>query len=148
MQRHGQSTFENRFAAQAADSDYSKHAKLRDSTNSDILAAAEALWNHLQRNRINLRELGGLDEEIVITAMLAQAGRWEDEDELVSTEFQDYWDQTDTFNFSYTLREQIKNELTISFLASKHDAYIVVNNRQGIWLFDKAEIWADHQAKG
>lgn len=140
MQAYGRSTFADRFAEKAADSDYSRHTKLQMISQYDIRAAAEALWAYAMRNDVDL-DRTELTENIVITALLAQDRRWDDENELVSTQFEEYWDLTDTFHFSPSLVAQMQEELVRKFLNSKRAEYIVVNNRDGIWLFEKAAIW-------
>lgn len=142
MHAYGRSEFADRFALQAADSDYSnpRYSKLQGVSQYDIRAAAEALWAYAIRNDVDLVALD-LTEQIVITAMLSQERRWDDENDLVSSEFEDYWDATDEHNFSTGLRKQIQEELARNFLAAKREKYVVVNGSHGIWLFDKNTIW-------
>jgi hypothetical protein len=142
MQAYGRSEFADRFAEAAADSSYSSYRKLKDASQEDIRAAAEALWDYAMRANIDLSRTE-LTEQIVIRAMLAQEKRWGDENELVSTEFEEYWDATDTHHFSPGLVRRIQEELARGFLAGKREKSIVVDNRYGIWLFSKATIWSD-----
>lgn len=121
------------FAEVAADSDYSRYTKLQTASQQDIKAAAQFVWqigNHLDPRKLPL------DEESVIQAMLAQVKRYGDESELVSTEYQEYWDATDEMRFSSFLLDQMAKELTGRFLAAKRaEGYVVVNNDDGIRLF-------------
>ena len=140
MQTYGRSSFCDRFTQQAADSDYSRHAKLQGASQYDIRAAASALWTLAAREGIDLSEL---NEGIVITAMLAQEQRWDNEDELVSTEFEEYWDATDAQGFSPGLRQDMQEELVRRFLDGKRKDHIVINDWDGIWTFRKADLWPD-----
>lgn len=140
MQAYGRSVFADRFAEKAADTSYSDYAKLRDVSPYDIRAAAEALWSYAMRNDIDLvaTELTG---NIVITALLARVQSWDDESELVSTEFEEYWDATDLHRFSPGLVKQMEEELARNFLNRKREDHIVVNSGYGIWTFEKKTIW-------
>lgn len=134
MQQRGRSDFADRFAAQAADSDYSRYPALQAASQYDIRAAGEALWTHAMRENV---DLSALDEQMVIAAMLAQAERWDDEGELVSVRYEEYWDMTDALNLPGVLMKDIKRELARKYLEEKKTGHIVVNNEYGIWLFRK-----------
>lgn len=137
MQQRGLSGFADRFAGVAADTDYSRKPALQSTSSFDITAAAEALWKDASRRGVDLEELTGtLDSAAVERALEAQVRRYDDEDELVSVEFEEYWDATDEKRFSSMLLEQMKEELTRTFLSDKkEEGMIVVNNHEGIWLF-------------
>lgn len=134
--------FPQRFADQAADTDYSRYPQLQGLSKYDIGATAEAL-------RLTAIQLGThvrgwdmlddlkLDEPTVITALLAQKQRWDDEGHLVSTEFEEYWDATDTYNFPSSLLEEMKRHLVRRFLEGKKAEHVVVDSPYGIWLFDR-----------
>ncbi len=143
MQQYGRSAFADLFASMAADSDYTHFADLRDFTQYDIRAAAEALWGYAMFNNLNLDRVG-VTEEAIVSALRARTDFWNDEGELVSLMFEEFWDAVDDQKgLSPGLREQIKMQLASHFLAEKRATSIVVNNRDGIWLFDKAAIWSD-----
>lgn len=127
--------FTERFAERAADSDYSRHPQLRSTSEEDIRATAVALWTYATQERADLS--GPVSEQAVVAALLARTKRWDDEGELVSTEFEEYWDTTDTLGFSAILLKDMKRELATRHLAAQRDDHIVVNNRDGIWLFSK-----------
>jgi hypothetical protein len=129
--------FTERFAEAAADSDYSSHPFLRDFSEYDIRATAEALERFARREGV---DLAGLDERMVITAMLARVQRWDDEGELVSTEFEEYWDATDEQGFSSSLMEEIKKALASNFLEKQKAEHIVVSNQDGIWIFSQQNL--------
>ncbi len=131
--------FTERFAEQAADSDYSRHPELRGISEEDIRAAAEALWIYAVQERADLS--GPVSEQAVIAALLARTKRWDDEGELVSTEFEEYWDATDALGFSAILLKDMKRELAAKHLTAQRDDHVVVNNRDGIWLFGKDSLW-------
>lgn len=129
--------FPGRFAEKAADSDYSRYPQLQGLSKEDIYATAEALRIQGLRLGIHVSELEP-DEPFVITALLAQKQRWDDEGELVSAEFEEYWDATDEHHFPTSLLEEMKRELSRNFLdGKKEEGFVVVNNQDGIWLFDK-----------
>ncbi|WGV35953.1 hypothetical protein SEA_FRANKENWEENIE_280 [Streptomyces phage Frankenweenie] len=135
--------FPEKFSTAAADTDYSRYPQLQALSKYDILATAEALrltaiqlGTHV-RGWVMLRDLP-LDEPTVTTALLAQKQRWDDEGHLVSTEFEEYWDATDTHNFPSSLLEEMKRHLVRQFLEGKKAEHVVVDNPYGIWLFDKA----------
>lgn len=129
--------FPGRFAEKAADSDYSRYPQLQSLSKEDIYATAEALRIQGLRLGVHVSDLEP-DEPFVITALLAQKQRWDDEGELVSTEFEEYWDATDEHHFSTSLLEEMKRELSRNFLdGKKEEGFVVVNNQDGIWLFDK-----------
>lgn len=133
-------TFADAFSEAAADSNHSNYSQLAPPTEEDIRAAAEALWSLAQEKDV---DLGGaeMDEGFVVTALLAQVKRWMDEGELVSTEFEEYWDATDGQKLSSGLMERIKRELTQNFLSEKkRTGFVVVNNSYGIWLFREAPL--------
>ena len=106
--------------------------------SEDITAAATALWTTALRQGPGALDRLTLDEPTVITVLLAQKKRWDDEGELVSVEFEEYWDATDKLRFSSGLLEEMKKELARGFLENKKADHVVVNNFHGIWLFDKA----------
>lgn len=137
MQQRGLSGFADRFAEVAADTDYSRKPALQSTSSFDITAAAEALWRDASRRGVDLEELASaLDSAAVERALEAQVRRYDDEDELVSVEFEEYWDATDEKRFSSMLLEQMKEELARTFLSDKKgEGMIVVNNHEGIWLF-------------
>lgn len=139
MQAYGRSTFADAFAEKAADSDYSRYPQLQSVSQYDIRAAAEAVWTYATREGIRI---GSLERGEVVQAMLAQVQRWDDEGELVSVEFEEYWDATDAQGFSSGLMEDIKKALARNFLEGKKGEHIVVDNRDGIWLFSKAGLRA------
>lgn len=135
--------FPERFAEKAADTDYSRHPQLQGLSKYDIYATAEAL--RLTALRLGTPVHGWdmldsltLDEPTVITALLAQKQRWDDEGHLVSTEFEKYWDATDTHNFPSSLLEEMQRHLVHQFLEGKKGEHVAVSNPYGIWLFDKA----------
>lgn len=134
MQAYGRSTFADQFAEKAADSDYSRYPQLQGVSQYDIRAAAEALWIYATREGIRI---GSLEQGEIIRAMLSQVKRWDDEGELVSVEFEEYWDATDAQNLPSSLLEEMKKALTRNFLEGKKGEHIVVDNRHGIWIFDK-----------
>lgn len=136
MQAYGRSEFADRFAEAAADSNYSAYPQLQVESQYDIRAAAEALWATGQRENIDVGSVE-LDEGNVITVLLTQEQRWDDEGELVSREFEEYWDATDTHGFSASLTQRIQEELTRGFLTKCRTDHVVVNNSHGIWLFRK-----------
>ena len=138
MHSSARDKFVERFADLAAESDYSRHPQLRGASEWDIKAAGEALWTYAMREDIDISKPG---ESMVITAMLAQTKRWDDEGELVSVEFEEYWDATDKLGLSGLLTKDLKRELTAKYLATRRDDFVVVNNRYGIWLFGKDTLW-------
>lgn len=74
--------------------------------------------------------------------MLSQVKRYDDRDELVSVEFEEYWDATDAQNFTSGLLEEMKRELSDNFMAERREAgCVVVNNEHGIWIFKFPEEW-------
>lgn len=137
-----QDDFTERFAGLAADADYSRHRSLQGFSKEDIKAAAHALWTYAMRQD---SDLSGLDETMVIAAMSARTRRWDDEGKLVSLEFEGYWDATDEMNFSSLLLKDMARELSAKHLAEQRASHIVVNNRDGIWLFDRDGIAAAAQ---
>jgi hypothetical protein len=139
MQAYGRSTFADQFAETAADSDYSRHPQLQGVSQYDIRAAAEAVWTYATREGIRI---GSLERGEVVRAMLAQVKRWDDEGELVSVEFEEYWDATDAQNLPSSLLDEMKKALARNFLEGKKGEHIVVDNRDGIWLFDKSSLRA------
>ena len=134
MPKRAPDDFVEQFSNRVNDSDYSRHSHLRDASEKSIQAAAQALWTYATGQAIRLPEL---DEYLVTTTMLAQAKHWDDEGELVSVEFEEYWDATDALNLSAILMKDLKRELAAKHLADQGDSCVVVNNRDGIWLFDK-----------
>lgn len=136
MQQYGKSRFADHFAEVAADSDYSRYAKLRDTTQYDIRAAAEALWQ--QRTRSNgLKEYSEqVTEADVIEALLAQVEKYGDDNELVSVNYEHYWDLTDTLIDSSDLKKQIERHLAHKFMNDKRmQGCTVVENQWGTWFF-------------
>lgn len=134
--------FHERFAEKAADTDYSRHSQLQGLSKYDIIATAEALRLTAIQIGTHVRGWGmldelTLDEPTVITSLLAQKNRWDDEGHLVSTEFEEYWDETDKHNFPSSLLEEMKKALTRSFLEGRKAECVTVENPYGIWLFDK-----------
>lgn len=136
MQQRGRSEFADRFAGAAADTDYSRFPNLRSTSQYDIRAGAEALWTLAMRENADLDGLE-LDEKVVVSVLSAQAERWDDEGELVSVRYEEYWDATDEMGFSGLLMKDIKRELARKYLEGKKAEHIVVDNRDGIWLFLK-----------
>lgn len=135
--------FHERFAEKAADTDYSRYPQLQALSKYDINATAEALRLTAIRLGTHVRGWGmlddlTLDEPTVITALLALKRRWDDEGHLVSVDFEEYWDATDTHNFPSSLLEEMKRHLVRQFLESKKTEHVAVSNPYGIWLFDKA----------
>lgn len=135
--------FHERFATAAADTDYSRYPQLQALSKYDISATAEAL--RLTAIQIGTHVKGWgmldeltLDEPTVITALLAQKQRWDDEGHLVSTEFEEYWDTTDKHGFPNRLLEDMKRHLVRQFLEGKKAECVAVDNPYGIWLFDRA----------
>lgn len=136
MQVRGRSEFADRFAEAAADTDYSRFPSLRSTSQYDIRAAAEALWTFAMRGGADLSRIE-LSEAVILTALHAQAERWDDEGELVSVRYEEYWDTTDEMGFSGLLMKDIKRELARKYLEEKKADHVVVDNRDGIWLFRK-----------
>lgn len=139
MSKRAPNEFTEQFAEHLADSDYSRHPQLRGVGESDIRAAAEALWTYARQER--MEPFGLMNESSVVTVLLSQVKRWDDEGELVSTEFEEYWDATDELGFSAVLLKDMKRELAAKHLASQRDDHVVVDNREGIWLFSKDALW-------
>lgn len=134
MQQRGMDEFADRFVEAAADSDWSRRPRLRDAEQSDIRAAGLALWSHRTESGSGLESITEAD---VIGAMEAQHVRYGDEGELVSLGFQEYWDTTDEMGFPDHLLRAMKKELARKFLEDrKQEGFIVIDNREGIWLFD------------
>lgn len=134
MQQYGRSQFADHFAEVAADSDYSRHAKLREVTQYDIRAAAEALWSRKWRSEKDYSEQ--VTEADVIEALLAKVEYYDDENHLVSVVHQDYWDATDKLRLSSGLLQQMQKELSRKYLYEKRiEGFTVVDNDHGIWLF-------------
>jgi hypothetical protein len=137
MQRYGMSKFADEFAKAAADSSYSSYAKLQRADQYDIRAAAEALWERLVRRGADMEKAGrSLTESDIIEAMLAQVERYDDDNHLVSVNYEGYWDMTDGVIKSQGLRKQIQEHLSGIYQHDKKEqGFTVVNNRYGIWLF-------------
>lgn len=137
--RNKMAEFTERFAEAAADSDYSAKPKLQGVSEFDIRAAGRALWHHWNATLNNGADLIEIDEPAVIEALSAQVRRYDDEGELVSVEFEEYWDATDAHNLPSGLLEEMKRELARGFLAKQREAgRIVVSDQDGIWIFDFA----------
>lgn len=137
MQNYGLSWFADRFAEKAADTDYSRHANLQDVTQYDIRAAAEVLFHRIARAGGDPDEFGtrimGMD---VIETLLAKVEHYQDDDHLVSVNYEGYWDMTDGLGFSSGLLEQMRRELSRKYLTEKRvEGFDTVSNRYGIWLF-------------
>lgn len=129
--------FIDRFAGVAADSDYSRHAQLRATTENDIRAAAKALWEQRTRG-YGLKEYGErVTEADVVEALLAKVEYYHDENHLVSVNYEGYWDMTDGLGLSSGLRKRMQNELFHKYLGEKRmlDGVTTVSNDQGVWLF-------------
>lgn len=141
MHAYGRSEFADQFAERAADSDYSRHVKLQGFSQYDIRAAAEALWARLAWGGVDFNKVT-LSEQVVITAMLALARRYDDGGELVSDEFSDFWDACGEQPLSSATRDMIRENLVDNFLSGRRRAgMIIVSTVHGIWLFDKNTIW-------
>lgn len=129
--------FAQKFIELAADSDYSRYQKLRDISERDIRAAADALWLKSSRNGSVEDTFAFLDESTVVSALRCLARRYDDANDLVSSQFREYWDATDKHIKSPGLLARMEAELCSGFLASKKEEGItVVDNAYGIWLFD------------
>jgi hypothetical protein len=137
MQRYGMSAFADEFAKAAADSSYSSYAKLQGTSQYDIRAAAEALWQRLVHQGEDMEQAGrSLTEDDVIAALLAQDEHYSDDNHLVSVNYEGYWDMTDGVIESPGLRRQIQEHLSSIYQRDKKaQGFTVVNNRYGIWLF-------------
>lgn len=139
MQQNEKSEFVDRFVEVAANSDYSRHAKLQRTDQHDIQAAAEALWWRITcaPGRAGFKEYS---EEIadadVIETLLAKIERYDDDNHLVSVNYEGYWDMTDGLGLSSGLRERMQRELSLKYLSEKRmEGFVTVNNERGIWLF-------------
>jgi hypothetical protein len=137
MRNYGLSEFADAFAEKAADTDYSKHANLRDVTQYDIRAAAEALWQKITHSGGDPKEFSkrimGMD---VIETLLAKIERYDDDNHLVSVNYEGYWDMTDGMIDSDGLKRDIQNHLARKYKAEKRsEGFTVVDNRYGVWLF-------------
>lgn len=137
MQRYGLSEFADTFAEKAADTDYSRHAGLRDVTQYDIRAAAEVLWQRITRSGGDPAEFSkritGMD---VIETLLAKVEKYDDDNHLVSVNYEGYWDWTDGMIDSNSLKRDIQDHLARKRKAEKKaEGFVVVDNRYGIWLF-------------
>lgn len=137
MRNTGLSEFADRFAAVAADSDYSRDARLRGiDGNYDIRAAADALWTRTVRSGADL-DLGLITESSVIEALLSLKKRYDDENELVSVEFEEFWDACDQQKLSPSTKASVSADLVRDFLSRKRkEGFTVVDNAYGIWLFE------------
>ncbi len=138
MNDNGLGNFVERFTGVAAETDWSRYPQLQAASEYDIRAAGQALWI-----RWNPRPGYGLIiPQDVEKSMLSQVKRYDDRDELVSVEFEEYWDATDTQNFTSGLLEEMKRELSDNFMAERREAgCVVVNNEHGIWIFKFPEEW-------
>lgn len=137
MRNYGLSEFADAFTEKAADTDYSRHAKLRDVTQYDIRAAAEVLWQRVTRSGGDPKEFSqrimGMD---VVETLLARVEHYQDDNHLVSVNYEGYWDWTDKLGLSSGLREQMQRELSRKYLTEKRsEGFDTVDNRYGIWLF-------------
>lgn len=137
MQQYGKSRFADRFAEVAADSDYSSYAKLQRTSQYDIRAAAEALWQRTRRAQDRPEEvakhLTGVD---VINVLTAQVERYDDDNEMVSVNYEGYWDWTDKLGLSSGLRQRMQEELAQKYLAEKRaEGFTTVSNQWGVWLY-------------
>lgn len=135
MEQHERrNRFADHFAEVAADSDYSRHPKLRDTTQHDIRAAAEALWSKRWRSQEDYSEQ--VTETDVIEALLAKVEHYADENHLVSVAHKDYWDKTDKLGLSSDLRQRMEKELSHEYLYGRRiEGFMTVSNDHGIWLF-------------
>lgn len=139
MRQHGMSEFADRFAEKAADTDYSRYPQLQGVDQYDIRAAAEALWWRITCSPA-YPEAKEYSEQItdmdVIETLLAKVERYDDDNHLVSVNYEGYWDMTDGLGLSSGLREQMQRELTHKYLREKRiDGFTTVSNQWGIWLF-------------
>lgn len=137
MQQPALLEFIDEFTKTAADTDYSAKPSLQGVSPFDIKAAAVALWHESAKwgwGRATL--FASLNPSVVLHSLEAQVKRYDDDNELVSTEFEEYWDTTDTFNFSTGLRGEIQEGIVRHFLKRKEEEGLaVVSNQDGIWLF-------------
>lgn len=137
MRNYGLSEFADAFAEKAADTDYSRHASLRDVTQYDIRAAAEAMWQRITRSGGDPEEFSkrimGMD---VVETLLAKVEHYQDDNHLVSVNYEGYWDMTDGMIDSSGLKRDIQDHLARKYKAEKRsEGFTVVDNRYGIWLF-------------
>ncbi|MFE0472688.1 hypothetical protein ACFW2V_13835 [Streptomyces sp. NPDC058947] len=137
MQRFGLSQFADAFAKKAADTDYSRFAGLRDVTSEDIRAAAEVLWQRITHSGGDPEEFSkritGMD---VVETLKAKVEHYQDDNHLVSVNYEGYWDWTDKLGLSFGLLEQMQRELSRKYLTEKRsEGFDTVDNRYGIWLF-------------
>lgn len=141
MQQLTMAEFVDAFTEVAADTDYSAKPSLQGVSRFDIQAAAAALWREsIRRGWGRETVFASLDSTIVLHALGAQVKRYDDENELVSTEFEEYWDTTDTFDFPTGLRQEMQEIIARRFLKGKEEeGMVTVNNRNGIWLFRFSE---------
>lgn len=137
MNNRGMSVFCDRFAEVAADSDYSRIPKLQDVSQYDIRAAAKALWRRAIKVGLNPESVKEtLNEADVIWALEAKVKSYQDDNELVSVEFEKYWDATDGMKFSASLLLDMEYELSNRFQAQmRKEGFVVIDDIHGIWLF-------------
>lgn len=139
MQQYGRSQFADKFAEVAADTDYSRFPALRDITQYGIRAAAEAVWAVAWKAGWNKDDIQQLDitTSLVEQALTGLVKHYGETNELVSVEFQEYWDATDTMTFSADLRERMETELSWKYMEGKRsEGLTVISNRDGIWIFN------------
>lgn len=130
----GRIRFVDHFTEVAADSDYSRYPKLRDTTQDDIRAAAEALWQKRWKSPEDFSEQ--VTEAEVVEALLAKTEHYDDENHLASVIHKSYWDMTDDLGLSSGLREKMQKELSQEYLYQKRiEGFTAVDNDHGIWLF-------------
>lgn len=141
MQQYGRSEFADKFAEVAADSDYSRLPTLRDFSQYDIRAAAEAMWAEATKRGWDRDEMYRiLDSATVERVLSKRVARYTDSNELVSVEFEEYWDATDLMGFSAGLREGMEEELVRRFANRKRASGLtVIENQHGIWIFAMKE---------
>lgn len=137
MRNYGLSKFADAFAEVAADTDYSRFASLRDVTQYDIRAAAEVLWQRITRSGGDPEEAARALTEIDVTeTLLARVEYYQDDNHLVSVNYEGYWDMTDGIIDSPGLKRDIQDHLARKYKAEKRtEGFTVVDNRYGIWLF-------------
>jgi hypothetical protein len=129
--------FVEKFTDLAAVNNRSPSARLQNLTSHEIQAAAKALWIHTLRSRGNTDELyAGLGDAEMAKALLAARSTYVDENQLVSTEYREYWELTDTLGLSPGVRQQMQDELAGKFLhRAEAEGFVVINDSHGIWLF-------------
>lgn len=137
MSKYQMGEFIKRFADVAADSDYSRYTQLQDISQFDIDAAARALWQHTAEEKKDAEETArDLIEADVLRVLLAQVEHYMDSNDLVSVNYEGYWDMTDSLIGSPGLRKQIEEYLSAQYLLNRRtDGQTVVDGEHGIWFF-------------